>query len=227
MFTNRIMIAVLSIAVFSASNAVSANAGSGAGQQQAAKSSNGPVLGKWEFTGKDNTGLAWTGTLVIEKLDPNRFDANKYHSYTAVLSGDIRSLTRGKRTESKKDAKQSGQSGTSAVSRACPAGRILAEPMAVCRSRAGQMGPSKPRLASARRRWRPGIIQASPRESNPKQDVGCLSAPLSVTSEFRGFSVAHRLLNGRATSSSSRAPEIVRQRRPGHLEVLVTISFDA
>ena len=162
MFTNRFMIAFLSIAVFSAPHGVASNVGSGAGQQQAAKSSNGPVLGKWEFTGKDNTGLAWTGTLAIEKLDPNRFDPNKYHSYTAVLSGDIRSLTRGKRTESKKDAKQSGQSGTSAVSRACPAGRILAEPMAVCRSRAGQMGPSKPRLASARRRWLPGITGQPP-----------------------------------------------------------------
>jgi hypothetical protein len=157
MFTNRIMIAVLSIPVFSASYGVAANAGSDAGQQQAAKSSNGPALGKSEFTGKDNTGLAWTGTLAIEKLDPNRFDANKYHSmcslevqsadpskgtrgveppwsydpgtravsfstgvstlhsYTAVLSGDNRSLTQGKWTESKSDARKSGQSGTSAV----------------------------------------------------------------------------------------------------------------
>jgi hypothetical protein len=157
MFTNRITIAVLSVTVSFASHGVAANASSGVGQQQSAKSSNGPTLGKWEFTGKDNTGLAWTGTLAIEKLDPKRFDANKYHSmcslevksadpsqgtrgveapcsydpgtravsfstgvstihsYTAVLSGDGRSLTRGKWTESKNDGKKSGQSGMSAV----------------------------------------------------------------------------------------------------------------
>jgi hypothetical protein len=28
----------------------------------------GPTLGKWEFSGKDNTGLAWSGTLKFEKL---------------------------------------------------------------------------------------------------------------------------------------------------------------
>jgi hypothetical protein len=27
----------------------------------------GPFLGKWEFTGKDNTGLVWSGTLSIDK----------------------------------------------------------------------------------------------------------------------------------------------------------------
>jgi hypothetical protein len=36
--------------------------------------------GTWEFTGKDNTGLVWSGTLSIEKLDPARSDPNKYHS---------------------------------------------------------------------------------------------------------------------------------------------------
>ncbi|MCX6633063.1 MAG: hypothetical protein NTW28_36165 [Candidatus Solibacter sp.] len=83
MFTNRTMVAALSITVFSACHGVVANAGSGAAQQQAAKSG-GPVLGKWEFTGKDNTGLAWTGTLAIEKLDTNRFDVNKYHSLCSL-----------------------------------------------------------------------------------------------------------------------------------------------
>ena len=153
MFTNKIMIAVLSVAVFSVFHGVAACAG----QPQAAKSGNGPALGKWEFTGKDNTGLVWTGTLAIEKLDPNRFDASKYssmcslevestdpskgtkgvegpcsydpgtrvvsfsvgvvtlHSYTAVLSGDNRSLIQGKWTESKSDAKKSGQSSTGAA----------------------------------------------------------------------------------------------------------------
>ena len=49
-----------------------------AADQGAAKS--GPYLGKWEFTGKDNTGLVWSGTLSVEKLDPARWDPNKYHS---------------------------------------------------------------------------------------------------------------------------------------------------
>jgi len=149
MLTKRIIIAVLSVAVFSAFHGIAA------GQQQAAGSANGPALGKWDFTGKDNTGLAWTGTLSIEKLDSNRFDVNKYHSlcslevqstdpskgtrgveapcaynagtravsfttgvstihlYTAVLSGDGRSLAQGKWTETKSDVRKSGQSGTS------------------------------------------------------------------------------------------------------------------
>ena len=51
-----------------------------AGLLCAANSSGGPSLGKWEFTGKDSTGVSWTGTLTIEKLDPDRFDTNKYHS---------------------------------------------------------------------------------------------------------------------------------------------------
>ena len=38
----------------------------------------GPAFGKWQFTGKDNAGVVWTGTLTIEKLDPNRFDTVKY-----------------------------------------------------------------------------------------------------------------------------------------------------
>jgi hypothetical protein len=40
----------------------------------------GPSLGKWAFTGKDTAGVVWTGALVIEKLDQDRFDTNKYHS---------------------------------------------------------------------------------------------------------------------------------------------------
>ena len=45
---------------------------------------NGPSLGKWAFTGKDNTGLVWSGTLTIERLDPARFDANKFHSLCSL-----------------------------------------------------------------------------------------------------------------------------------------------
>lgn len=130
MSPNRIIVAILTVIVLCA----------------AATSDAGPSLGKWEFTGKDNTGVAWTGTLTIEKLDPNRFDTNKYHSmcslqvesastssgveapckydpstralsfstgvstthsYTAVLSPDGKSLTKGKWTESKTDGQKS------------------------------------------------------------------------------------------------------------------------
>jgi hypothetical protein len=40
----------------------------------------GPILLKWELSAKDTTGLVWSGTLTIAKLDPIRFDAKKYHS---------------------------------------------------------------------------------------------------------------------------------------------------
>lgn len=46
--------------------------------------SNGPPLGKWEFIGKDDKGVAWTGILEILKLDMNRFDADKYHSIASL-----------------------------------------------------------------------------------------------------------------------------------------------
>ena len=80
MSAKRITVSILTVAILCAAHSLAANAGSGAGQQPAANSSSGPSLGKWEFTGKDSTGVAWTGTLTIEKLDPNNFDTNKYHS---------------------------------------------------------------------------------------------------------------------------------------------------
>jgi hypothetical protein len=57
----------------------------------------GPDLGKWEFTGKGNTGLVWSGTLSIAKLDPARFDAKKYHSLCSleVESTDASQGTKG------------------------------------------------------------------------------------------------------------------------------------
>lgn len=42
-------------------------------------------FGKWKFIGKDKAGVAWTGPLVIEKLDANMFDPAKY-----VAQGDLR-----------------------------------------------------------------------------------------------------------------------------------------
>ncbi|MFH0976298.1 MAG: hypothetical protein V1874_11000 [Spirochaetota bacterium] len=53
------------------------------GQQPAVESS-GPPLGKWQFTGKDDKGVVWTGTLEIQKLDTDRFDADKYHSICSL-----------------------------------------------------------------------------------------------------------------------------------------------
>jgi len=47
---------------------------------QPAASSSGPAFGKWNFTAKESTGVVWTGTLTVSKLDTNRFDAGKYHS---------------------------------------------------------------------------------------------------------------------------------------------------
>jgi hypothetical protein len=42
--------------------------------------SGGPSLGKWEFTGKDDKGVVWKGTLENKKLDTSRFDANRFYS---------------------------------------------------------------------------------------------------------------------------------------------------
>lgn len=48
-----------------------------AGGQGAAQ--NGPVLGTWEFSGKDNNkGSTWSGTLKLERLDPARHEAKYY-----------------------------------------------------------------------------------------------------------------------------------------------------
>ena len=78
MLRTRIIVTLLAIFTVAAiAPVVRTAAGQGA-------ANNGPVLGKWAFTGKDNTGLVWSGTLTIEKLDPSRFDANKYHSLCSL-----------------------------------------------------------------------------------------------------------------------------------------------
>jgi hypothetical protein len=87
MSANRIVVAMLSAAILCAS---------GAAQQPAANSSSGPSLGKWEFTGKDNTGVAWTGAMTIEKLDPSRFDTGKYY---AICSLELESAAEGRGVE--------------------------------------------------------------------------------------------------------------------------------
>jgi len=40
----------------------------------------GPALGKWKFTSKETSGVVWTGTLTLSKLDPERFSADKYYA---------------------------------------------------------------------------------------------------------------------------------------------------
>lgn len=80
MLTNRVSIALLTIVIFCAIHSVAASASSGSGEQQTAKDNDGPALGKWEFTGKDNTGLVWTGTLSIERFDLARYGPKRYHS---------------------------------------------------------------------------------------------------------------------------------------------------
>jgi hypothetical protein len=79
MSAKRMIVAILGITAFSivcVTSAVAANQGS---------ANSGPSLGKWEFTGKDNTGLVWSGTLSIEKLDPTRFDPKKYPSMCSLV----------------------------------------------------------------------------------------------------------------------------------------------
>ncbi len=39
----------------------------------------GLSYGGWQFTRKDNEGVTWTGTLKIEKVDADRFNADKYN----------------------------------------------------------------------------------------------------------------------------------------------------
>lgn len=78
MSAKRMVVAILGITAFSVvgmAGALAAGEGSG---------NSGPSLGKWEFTGKDNTGLVWSGTLSIEKLDPTRFDPKQYVSMCSL-----------------------------------------------------------------------------------------------------------------------------------------------
>jgi hypothetical protein len=75
----RIIVSILIMTIAYTVQGLTVYAGPHVGQQPAAESS-GPPLGKWQFTGKDDKGVTWTGTLAIQKLDTDRFDADKYHS---------------------------------------------------------------------------------------------------------------------------------------------------
>ena len=79
MSRKRMIVAILGVTAFTiacVASALAANQGS---------AHSGPSLGKWEFTGKDNTGLVWSGALSIEKLDPTRFDAKTYVSMCSLV----------------------------------------------------------------------------------------------------------------------------------------------
>lgn len=134
MTMKRIMLSILAITIACFVHGL-VNAGPSA-------ETGGPSLGTWAFTGKDDKGVSWTGTLAVQKLDTNRFDAGKYYSmcdlemksansqkgistpctwepnkrlvsfstgetasYTAILSPDGKSMTRGTWTDSEKDFK--------------------------------------------------------------------------------------------------------------------------
>jgi hypothetical protein len=86
MTMKRIMLSILIITIICMVQGLTAHAGPSI-------ESSGPVLGKWEFTGKDNQGVSWTGTLVVQKLDTNRFDADKYHS---IFSLELESANAGR-----------------------------------------------------------------------------------------------------------------------------------
>ncbi len=79
MSIKRIIISILIITIAYMVQGLAVYAGPLVGQQPTAQNS-GPPLGKWEFIGKEDKGVSWTGTLEIQKLDANRFDADRYHS---------------------------------------------------------------------------------------------------------------------------------------------------
>jgi hypothetical protein len=56
-----------------------------------------PSFGKWEYAGLDNSGVNWTGTLTIEKVDPTKWDAKRYFALCEV---EERSLNPNKGTRS-------------------------------------------------------------------------------------------------------------------------------
>lgn len=48
------------------------------GGPQAAVGATELGFGSWEFTGRDKAGAAWTGKLIVEKVDAGMFDPQKY-----------------------------------------------------------------------------------------------------------------------------------------------------
>ena len=77
MTMKRIILSVLIITIICMVQGLAVHAGP-------STENSGPPLGKWEFTGKDSKGVSWTGTLVVQKLDTKRFDADKFHSMCSL-----------------------------------------------------------------------------------------------------------------------------------------------
>jgi hypothetical protein len=66
-----------------------------AGNQAAAAGRPDPLMGKWDFTGRDAAGVAWRGTLTISELDPSRFDPNPA-KYNHMCDFDLQSANSGR-----------------------------------------------------------------------------------------------------------------------------------
>jgi hypothetical protein len=52
-------------------------------RKQPALAGGAVMLGKWDFTGKDAAGTQWSGTLTVEKLEPNSFDPTTHTNVSA------------------------------------------------------------------------------------------------------------------------------------------------
>lgn len=89
MISNRPMV-VITIATFLGAFLVFASGASGAPDQDL-----GPSVGTWKLTAKDKAGVAWTGKLVIEKLDPKEYDPKKFVAVTNLEMENADGATRG------------------------------------------------------------------------------------------------------------------------------------
>jgi hypothetical protein len=83
MSSNRIVI-VLFIILLCSAHGRATNLDSATAQGAVSSAGGPPSLGKWDYTGKDDSGVTWTGTLTIEKIDPTRFDAKRYFALCEV-----------------------------------------------------------------------------------------------------------------------------------------------
>jgi hypothetical protein len=96
MSSNRIVI-VLFVILLCAAHGRATTLDSAAAQGAVSLAAGPPSFGKWEYTGLDNSGANWTGTLTIEKVDPTKWDAKRYFALCEV---EERSLDPNKGTRS-------------------------------------------------------------------------------------------------------------------------------
>src|ERR1035441_6479323 len=57
-----------------------------------------PLMGKWDFTGRDSAGVTWLGTLTIGELDPSRFSPNPA-KYNHMCRLELQSVSSGQGRE--------------------------------------------------------------------------------------------------------------------------------